>query len=326
MNKKELIEQLKKNMPEGLSKLEIARYVYIELGKIKAFDERHYFGNKATKRKIYNLARQTEHNTDEVAEEKSIVCVSLSYLYRDILKEFNIDCKVILDEYDPDKHMYPIVYLGDGRTLVTDLQMDLHRIQTRSKTKNFKISNYPPNREFQITDDELKEIDKKIGYIQNDYKDADLDELAKEVEEMGATDALGYIFSSDKLYRNTNIKGYVEAMKFTYSALKRILPHYWQKKVYMVDCYKKQEDNSKKYTLCVFSQEKEEVKPYLYSLKEGRFLPVSIESLAKLQNDGLIIGRYHGQVGAGLLKKCVKNYSRSNHLEGKSDADDSKER
>lgn len=42
MNKAEFIEKLKQNMPEGLNKIETAKYIYVELGKEKAFDEKYF--------------------------------------------------------------------------------------------------------------------------------------------------------------------------------------------------------------------------------------------------------------------------------------------
>ena len=44
---------------------------------MKSFDEKYYFGNSKTRRKIYELA---ERNTEEVAGKRKIICVSFIYI------------------------------------------------------------------------------------------------------------------------------------------------------------------------------------------------------------------------------------------------------
>ena len=58
----------------------------------------------------------------------------------------------------------------------------------------------------------------------------------------------------------------------------------------------------------MFSKEKEEIKTYMYSLKEKRFLPVDMDNLVKLEDEGLVIGRHPNQIGAKILKKAVKQH------------------
>ena len=62
MNQKEMIEQFKANIPEFSGtdeEIEIkkALYLYINLGKIKSFDEKYYYGNSETQKNIYALAQ-----------------------------------------------------------------------------------------------------------------------------------------------------------------------------------------------------------------------------------------------------------------------------
>ena len=138
MNKAEFIEKLKQNMPEELNEIETAKYIYVQLGKEKVFDERYFFGNSKTKRQIYKLAEKTNYNTDQVAKNRKIICVSLTYLYRDILKEFGID-SIVAEE---GNHKYPIIILKDKMQMINaDLQLDLYNIQTKSKTQYFGTRN-----------------------------------------------------------------------------------------------------------------------------------------------------------------------------------------
>ena len=88
MKKQEFIQSIKEKLPNNLSDLEIAKYIYIQLGKQKAFDEKYFFGNSKTRKKIYKLAEQNKIDSEQASKNKKIICVSLSYLYRDILREF----------------------------------------------------------------------------------------------------------------------------------------------------------------------------------------------------------------------------------------------
>lgn len=168
MNKEEFIEKLKQNMPEGLNEIETAKYIYIELGKEKAFDEKYFFGNSKTRRQIYKLAEQTNHFTDSVVKNKKIICVSLTYLYRDILKDFGIN-SIVAEDGD---HKYPIILLKDKMQMIkADLQQDLYNIQTKSKMQYFGTrSKYESYDVIPIDEEYLREIDEKIGYIKERRK------------------------------------------------------------------------------------------------------------------------------------------------------------
>ena len=41
----QIVEKIRKDMPKDLNEIEIAKYIYIQLGKIKSYDEKYYFGN-----------------------------------------------------------------------------------------------------------------------------------------------------------------------------------------------------------------------------------------------------------------------------------------
>ena len=133
MKKQEFIQSIKEKLPNNLSELEIAKYIYIQLGKQKAFDEKYFFGNSKTRKKIYKLAEQNKIDSEQASKNKKIICVSLSYLYRDILREFGIN-SVIAEEME---HKYPIIVLKNGKRIRADLQLDLYNIHTKSKTKYF---------------------------------------------------------------------------------------------------------------------------------------------------------------------------------------------
>ena len=46
MTTENMVDSIKQNMPKGLTQLEIARYIYIELGKQRRFDIKFYYGKE----------------------------------------------------------------------------------------------------------------------------------------------------------------------------------------------------------------------------------------------------------------------------------------
>ncbi len=91
MNKREMIQYLKQNIPNFQGndeeiEVKTALYIYVELGKIKSFDEKYYFGNSQTQKRIYHLAERQSKKVDEIAEKKKIICVSLTYKERRFLR------------------------------------------------------------------------------------------------------------------------------------------------------------------------------------------------------------------------------------------------
>ena len=43
-------------------------------------------------------------------------------------------------------------------------------------------------------------------------------------------------------------------------------------------------------------------------MEKKRFLPVDMDNLVKLEDEGLVIGRHPNQIGAKILKKAVKQH------------------
>lgn len=184
MNRKEIIEKLKQNMPDfqgNEEEIEIkkALYIYVELGKTKSFDERYYFGNTQTRRKIYQLAQSQKGKIDEIARGRKIICVSLTYLYCSVLREFGLEAYPSVVDKE-DEHMKPIIRTKSGKTFVADLQQDLENIQTRSRLEHFEQQTRGDKEsEFQLNQDVITEMLIELGYIKRkeDYKNEEIKRL-----------------------------------------------------------------------------------------------------------------------------------------------------
>lgn len=59
-------------MPKGLSKMEQARFIYIELGRMVSFDEEYWFGNNTTRKGIYTSAQKVKDFKDITSNGKWI--------------------------------------------------------------------------------------------------------------------------------------------------------------------------------------------------------------------------------------------------------------
>lgn len=312
MNKKELVEYLKKNMPffsgsEEKQEIKKALYIYIELGKIKAFDERYFFGNSETKKKMVKKARTGFKNMDELASKKKITCITLTKLYCDILKEFNIDAYESQPTMEDD-HIYPIIRFKKGKNCIADLQSDLTNIQTRSRLSGFKYyEDEKENQEF------LTKFLIELGYItkEEDYKDEKINNLKQKLEGLNVQELLEKILSDDDINSDNMDMGIVEINTFYRGVLKKLIKEDLDNKVHIFNCYRIKE-GEKSYTPCIFSEYKNNVRCYLFSKKYNRFILVTLEQMESLENQGLVLGAREKENGSKKLKKYIRNFRKNN--------------
>ncbi len=310
MTKKELVEYFKQNMPdfqgtEEEIEVKKALYIYVELGKMKSFDEKYYFGNAETKRKIYDLAEKQERNVDKIADQRKIICVSLTHLYCSILKEFGI--YAIASTPEEGGHIYPIVITKNKKAFVADLQLDLENIQTKSRLEHFEyMGDVPRSRGVNSDQATLTKILIEMGYIKDekDYKNEEIERLVEEVKDMNPHEALKTILEDEELYRGNEEMESIEANKFYRRVLKRVLSRFWEKKIFTFNCYREKEEGDRDYTLCTFSEE-DTIRPYIFSKKDRRFFSVGIPKMKQLEEEGLKFGAKPKENGVNKLKKYM---------------------
>ena len=308
MDKRELVEKIKEDIPKDLNEIELAKYIYIELAKIKSFDIKYFYGNNETKQKICKLAEQEKNNTDKIASKREIVCITISHLYQDILSEFGI--KSIIEQSEEEesryKHRYNLIILKNGEKITADIQRDLSNIQTKSKTAFFGIEPDIMLKDTLIIDDEqMLGIDKKIGYVEseNNYRDTYIKKIQEDVKNMGVSEAVEYVLNNENIYNVQQDMGYLELKAYYRRIFDLVLTKYNGKNAYLINTYRKREDGEKEYTMCAYTVENDNVKVYLYSQKYNRFVNVEFEEFLKLEQEGLVIGRSPKEIGVKLLKK-----------------------
>ena len=169
---------LLKEIPEGLSELEKARWLYLKLGKTMTYDMNVFYLRDELLGKKYN---QKVNIRDY--ESSHLVCKSISEIYIDLLKELGIESELVEVSKDYKfNHVGTKIKFNDGLIVFTDLTLDLYRIQTGMRTLNFAYTS--PGDDYDILSRrELREIDNKLGYtFRGVYLDDFIDFVSEELK------------------------------------------------------------------------------------------------------------------------------------------------
>ncbi len=318
MAKKELVEKFKNEMPEFTGteeekELKTALYIYIALGKMKSFDERYYFGNSRMVRSAEREAIEDSKNPDKIAGKRKIICITMSHLYKAILSDFGIESEIITEmtERNDIDHMTNVLKLKNGKRIIADCQLDMYRVQTGLSLNHFGVeSEYNTD---VIDSDKLTNMLIEIGYIKSkdDYRDEKVEAVRKKIEGLSVNEALRVILNSPEIYEGNENQGEVEAYKYYYSTLKTLMPEQRGKKVYQFMCSKKAEGKEvPDYSFGIYANVEniEDLKVYLYSKAKGRMLGCDLETLIKLEENGLKIGRNGVEKPVKILSKSIKRF------------------
>lgn len=147
-------------MPKNLTKIEMARYIYIQLGRYFSYDEK-YFTSKTDEEKL-EIFNRTE---DDIVNYKAI-CSSLSKIYVKLLEGVGIEARTVIIPGGEFGHGFTEMVIDD-KTYCAHLAWDLMNIKKGFKTTGFMIdySSRFVNQKYQeLQEEELKRIDDKIEY------------------------------------------------------------------------------------------------------------------------------------------------------------------
>lgn len=152
------------NMPNDLSKLETARYLYTAIAKYIFFD----INIIQEKNETYNFSLTSSiNNLWGSLSVGRVTDISAAKIYYYLCKR--LDISVTLEINNDTKEAYNKLKI-DNLILNVDLFQDIPYIQVNMKTKNFTPYN-----------DEL-ELDKKVKYIKNKYTDMIIDKALKNID------------------------------------------------------------------------------------------------------------------------------------------------
>lgn len=172
------IDNIINNMPQNLSQIEKAYYIYLELGKIVSESPQFVFTNREGKERHYN---------DVIDSEYYGICKSISELYVSILRDKRIGISADLVKKYPES---PITHIDtilkiDGKNYITNLISDLSRIKTSRRVNSFCFDLGRPVNDLilkeenesylkrlelyygkidSLTRRDIEKLDKKLGY------------------------------------------------------------------------------------------------------------------------------------------------------------------
>lgn len=320
-NIEEMTAFIKSKLLPNATELEIARCIYIQLGKIKSFSPKYYFATDKEQQKLRRLAKNS--NINENIKCRDLICTNISKLYADIAKQFGLDVKIDTTTDDPT-HSFNIINLQDGRNISADLQKDLYRVQTNCQTKYFGTNIHNERIIDEISTDILKDIDKKINYISSDYNDKIIFDTKEELADKTTLhDKLKYVLNKQGLWENTpENMGHMEVRAYTRRLLNELFPSEFKearkKEIFYINCQKtldsKEENAEPKYTSCIFSHEKKskDYDVYLYSPKHKQYVDCPLTTLKEFENNGLKLGVLKNEVPQNLRQELKKIKSKKN--------------
>jgi len=159
-----IIDIIYASMPNNLTKLEMAKYLYISVGKCLSSN----INANQNKSEIYNLSLiSTINNLWGSLSEGNTTDISAAKIYYYLCRRLDIDASIVIDEKNNASLTKLLI---DNQALITDIYEDIAYIWCNMQTRHFATYN----------DDIL--LDKKIKYLKNRYTDYYLDKALKNID------------------------------------------------------------------------------------------------------------------------------------------------
>ena len=306
MKVKELLREIQTN-PEyqELDELSFIRKIYIEIGKNKTFDVRYYFGNTATQKQIYRLAKKRTGVEDRL-DDREIICYSLARQCEYLFKKLGYNCTVTHEPKELE-HVFNILTLKNGDRIKLDLQSDLEFIQTGRRTRHFGTIDDEYVLLSEVSEDEIARADRNIGYTNEngEYTDEVINSVISNLSDLPLAERVTSFINDEDIIKISADMGYMQQYSFYYKMLTSLAENEIWKKLYIFPCKMSQEE----YTSCIFIREQEPT-VFLYSNKHNKFLSVDIDKIPDLQEEGLKLGVRGTENGVKLLKRAITERKR----------------
>ena len=165
------IEKMLDEMPKDFSEMQKARYLYINLGKLLAYDERYTVGNGSAQRKIFRMAKENVITFNKIKEGKKFkgICIDLNRLYANVLRNAGIQ-SFINYGYGPVPHDSVTAQL-EGHYYCLDMQRDLIHIQLNQMTDFFGFQDDGEDMcDRLLSTEEVIKLDESIGFKNYSYE------------------------------------------------------------------------------------------------------------------------------------------------------------
>lgn len=165
---------------------EKARYIYQNICKVSSYDERFAYGkNQKLLYTIYNREIDIEQD-----EDTRLICRTACKAYYQLLDRVRIRSEIIYKKSNIERPIdiedaALIFWDENGDKYYTNIAGDIENCRYGLKTDFFGIAKntYKEAQDVKrISEEELKQIDIKIGYIKSDYNNVVFQLLAEEVK------------------------------------------------------------------------------------------------------------------------------------------------
>ena len=323
---KELMDKIINEIPESIYtgsdediEIKLALYVYIMLGKMKSVDERIYWGNRKISYKLIVQSRKDSKDINKLAIKRKLTCISIANLYKKILNNFGIKCDAVRGD-PPDVHLDNVITLKSGRRILADLQLDLYNIKTGRSLECFKAI----GKEDFLKEDVLTHFLMEVGYIFDgeSYRQNKTEDLKRRIELLPEKEALADILGSEEIYRGIENLDVSEAYVYYREMIAMLLGKERFRKIYEFPCYVMDKHGEPKYsTFCIFADtgNYKTLIPYLYSKKHGRMMVCDLETLDRLQKEGLYLGRGKLSKGRKRINSYIERFKTGKIIRGEKD-------
>lgn len=159
-----LISKIINNMPNDLSDIEKIRYIYVYLGKVLCSDI-NIMNDKNDSISFNNITNINNIWCSLTNRKVSDVIICKIFMY--VCFRCGFECELISTNI---KGNFANNVTVDNKNLIVDLFSDLPNIQGGFATRYFDKYN------------DCKDIDKKIGYIKDEYMDVYVDNVLKNID------------------------------------------------------------------------------------------------------------------------------------------------
>jgi len=243
------------NIPPNLTKIEVARYFYITIGKNIGYD----INILTDKNETFNLNKiNTINNIWGSIYNTKGTNLSFTKLYLYLCKLMRIKCK--LNQETNSNNITNILTINN-REIEVNITKDIPFIQAGFKTKNFP--GY---------DDNL-DIDKKIFYIKDNYCEVKINEILKKIDYNNPDIFNVILLITSKIINACNLKpielGIIYNLIFS-----RYCPNY---DITINNLYIVGQNNTKEHFILISHNNKS----YSYNYSKNNFVEVSIEDIIK---------------------------------------------
>lgn len=219
------INFLMSSIPDNLTELEKIRYIYINLGKLFCYDYRIIVDESVATEPI-------DYFKNEIGPYKT--CYQISEILTVLINGLIPTCKAkvvkrtLQGRRFNKEHVATEVEFNNGLKILLDLTLDLANIQGGLKTKEFGFSTDSSNSYDIISLRECAIMDKKLGFITDNYTDDYIDQFVQKLDSMDYSgkspkEILEYKILKTKELFVKDFKGAHEATRYILVLFNKIL-------------------------------------------------------------------------------------------------------